>query len=54
MLVQFGNNWFQKILLTAKLQLTSPYGHLSITDSSFGHRNAKNQTFSTSIIWTPL
>ena len=30
--------------------LTSPYGHLSITDSSFGPRNAKNHTFHTSIL----
>ena len=34
--------------------LTSPYGHLSITGSSFGPRNAKNHTFPTSIIRTPL
>ena len=41
--------------------LTSPYGHLdnkdghpSITDSSFGPRNAKYHTFPTSIIRTPL
>ena len=32
--------------------VTSPYGHLSITDSSFGLRNAKNHTFPTSKIWT--
>ena len=30
------------------------YGHLSITDSSFGPRNDKNHTIPTSIIWTPL
>ena len=29
------------------LSLTSPYGHLSIMDSSFGPRNAKNHTFPT-------
>ena len=34
--------------------LTSPYGHLSITDSSFGPRNVKNHTFPTSIIRTPV
>ena len=39
--------------------LTSPYrhlynGHLSITDSSFAPRKAKNHTFPTSIIRTPL
>ena len=34
--------------------LTSPYGHLSIKDSSFGFRNAKNHTFPTTIIRTPL
>ena len=34
--------------------LTSPYGHLSIMDSSFGPRNAKNHTLPTSIIRTPL
>ena len=34
--------------------LTSPYGHLCITDSSFGPRNAKNHTFPTSVIQTPL
>ena len=38
--------------------LTSHYGHLSITDSSFGLRNAKNHTFptlystDTSVKWT--
>ena len=39
--------------------LTSPYGHLSIMDSSFDPRNAKNHTFSaklynmdTSVKWT--
>ena len=37
-----------------KNSLTCPYGHLSITDSSFGPRNAKNHTFPTSIIRTPL
>ena len=36
------------------LQLTSSYRHLSIMDSSFGPRNAKNHTFPTSIIRTPL
>ena len=30
------------------------YGHLSITDSSFGPRNAKNHTLPTSILRTPL
>ena len=34
--------------------LTSPYRHLSITDSSFAARKAKNHTFPTSIIRTPL
>ena len=34
--------------------LTSPYGHLFITDCSFVPRNAKNHTFPTSIIQTPL
>ena len=38
-----NNNWYS---------LTSPYGHLSITDSSFGPRNAKNHTFPASIIRT--
>ena len=32
--------------------LSSPYGHLSITDSLFGPRNVKNHTFPTSIIRT--
>ena len=32
--------------------LTSPYRHLSITDSSFGPRNVKHHTFPTSIIRT--
>ena len=36
------------------LQTPLKYGHLSITDSSFGPRNAKNHTFPTSIIQTPL
>ena len=34
--------------------LTSPYGHLSITDSSYSPRNAKNHTFPTFIIQTPM
>ena len=37
-----------------KYSLTHPYGELSITDSSFRPRNAKNHTFPTSIIRTPL
>ena len=32
-----------------KYSLTSPHGHLSITDSSFGARNAKILTFPTSV-----
>ena len=37
-----------------KCSQTSRYGHLFVTDSSIGPRNAKNQTFPTSIIGTPL
>jgi len=33
--------WTKKVLLFV-YSLTSPYGHLSIKDSSFGLRNAKN------------
>ena len=40
---------------TGNLSLQTPlyYGHLS-KDSLFGPRNAKNHTFPTSIMWTPL
>ena len=45
----------QKTFALVRLySLTSPDGHLSITDSSFGPKNAKNHTFPTSIMWTPL
>ena len=41
-----SNNFPQRTLFEgdvwSKYSLTSPYGHLSITDSSFGPRNAKN------------
>ena len=34
--------------------LISPYGHLCITNSSFGPRNTKNHTFPTSITDTSI
>ena len=34
--------------------LTSPYGHVSAMDSSYGPRDVKKHTFPTSLIWTPL
>ena len=53
-----SNNFPQRTLFEGdvwgKYSLTSPYGHLSITDSLFGPRNAKNHTLPTSIIQTPL
>ena len=34
----------KKNIMLILYSLTSPYGHLSITDSSFDPRNAKNHT----------
>ena len=44
----FQLKWQIVFLVTEKnwYSLTSPYGHLSITDSSFAPRNTKNHTFS--------